>query len=130
MNSISRKNSIQVIVVVVAAFIFGGCQDYLVFSTGTKFGLDISQEGDQPPKLLIGYKRAEVASIPAEKMDATADSDTYSVLGNVCIQAPGIDKPFDPIQIRSVFATGWAARDASQDKNLRNVFKEAAKNCK
>ena len=43
-----------------------GCvNDHVVFTTSTKFALDISQQADQPPKVLLGYKREEGVFLPS-----------------------------------------------------------------
>lgn len=98
--------------------ILAGCvKDHAVFVTSTKFGIDISQQADQPPKVLVGYKREEGIFLPAEHenareshedtaspatnptagvgdppREATSPSyrksdDTYSVLGYFCVMA-------------------------------------------
>ena len=118
MKKHSLKKPATIMALLALCFLTVGCQDYLVFSTATKFGLDISQDAGQPPKMLVGYKRAEVAIIPAEKENATGipatagqlSQDTYSVFAEVCIKAPGLLTINDPLKIRSTFATGVAAR--------------------
>lgn len=122
--------------------ILTGCNNYLVFSTATKFGIDASQEGNQPPKVVLGYKRAEVAIIPAKHKAATETEDIYAVLGNFCVMAnpslyDWVDTVFksnskrsandvkDSLQIRSVFATGMAAREAAGNEAIRAHFAQA-----
>lgn len=74
---------------------FTGCMgNNLVFGTGTKFGLDISQRSDQQPEVTFGYQRAEFVSIPLSKSkrvkgNASDDADAYSVLGTFSVS-------FDP----------------------------------
>jgi hypothetical protein len=46
--------------------------DYVVFTTSTRFAVDISQQADQPPKVLLGYKREEGMMLPAEHQPALA----------------------------------------------------------
>jgi len=41
-----------------------GCKNHLAFGTSTKFGLDISQKPDQTVEVTMGYRRAEMVSIP------------------------------------------------------------------
>ena len=89
-----------------------GCiNDHVVFTTSTKFALDISQQADQPPKVLLGYKREEGVFLPSphepgtiEELEAdvsksgngdqlppaskqTAQNDTYSVVSFICVMA-------------------------------------------
>lgn len=109
----------------------GGCvKDYLVFTTGTKFGVDISQQADQPPTMLIGYKRSEIASIPAKKENATEEEDTYSVVGNFCVmvdpQLFATSQTRDSLQIRSIFSTGLAARDIAANPAMQVFFARRA----
>ena len=113
------------LVIIPFVFLSGCAEDYLVFTTGTKFGLDISQQPDQPPNLVLGYKRLELASIPAIKKNATTSEDTYSVLGNFCVKAdPQLLGPFnqDSLQIRSVFSTGMAAREIADNPAMQLFF--------
>ncbi|MCS6305666.1 MAG: hypothetical protein H8K07_18680 [Nitrospira sp.] len=119
-----------------------GCNNYLVFTTSTKFGIDASQNGNQPPHVVLGYKRAEVAIIPAEHKAATETEDTYAVLGDFCVMAnpslyDWIDTVFkapkkwpsndvkDSLQIRSIFATGMAARAAADNDAIQAHFARA-----
>lgn len=117
-----------------------GCiKDHAVFVTSTTFGLDASQQADQPPKLHIGYKRQEGVSLPARHENAQADgnpSDTYSVLGYFCVMAnpslwdaikalaPFSDDVPDALQISSVFATGLTAQQLGQDPTMREFFQK------
>ena len=120
-----------------------GCSNYLVFTTSTKFGIDASQDGNQPPKVILGYKRAEVAIIPAEHKAATETEDIYAVLGDFCVMAnPSLydwvdtvfkprskrpaDQVKDSLQIRSIFATGMAARKAADNPAIQGHFAQAA----
>ncbi len=49
-----------------------GCiNDHVVFTTSTKFALDISQQADQPPKVLLGYKREEGVFLPSPHKPGT-----------------------------------------------------------
>ena len=41
-------------------FLLSGCSNTLVFGTGTKFGVDISQRPDQIIEVTMGYDRYEV----------------------------------------------------------------------
>lgn len=120
-----------------------GCNNYLVFTTSTKFGIDASQDGNQPPKVVLGYKRAEVAIIPAEHKAATETEDTYAVLGDFCVMAnPSLydwvdtvfkprskrpaDQVKDSLQIRSIFATGMSARKAAENEAIQAHFAQTA----
>jgi hypothetical protein len=114
-----------------------GCEKYLVFTTATKFGLDVSQLSDQPPKVALGYKREETILIPAKHANADDTQDTYAVLGYICVMAnPSLwdflraVNPFssqvpDGLQVRSVFTTGMAAKLASEDEGLRDFYKRS-----
>lgn len=54
----------------------GGClNDHVVFTTSTKFALDISQQADQPPKMLLGYKREEGVFLPSPHKPGTENSE-------------------------------------------------------
>lgn len=118
-----------------------GCKDYLVVTTATKFGLDITQVAKEPPKVMLGYKREETTIIPAQHQNATSDTnepgtDTYSVLAEFCVMAnPSLwdffeglsptsrDVP-DSLQIRSFFATGIAAAKAANSVKTRHYFRD------
>lgn len=118
-----------------------GCENYLVVTTATKFGLEVSQLANEPPKIVLGYKREETTIIPAEHRNATADgtepqTDTYSVLAEFCVMAnPSLwdfirglsstaqDVP-DSLQIRSFFATGIAAAKAADSVQTRQYFRD------
>lgn len=117
--------------------LLSGCNNYLVFTTATKFGIDISQEAGQPPTMVLGYKRAEVAIIPAKHKLANATEDAYAVLSNFCVMAnPSISDWInsasntagvkDSLQIRSIFATGLAAREAAESEKIQELFARAA----
>jgi hypothetical protein len=103
-----------------------GCQSYLAFTTATKFGLDISQQTDQSPHIHLGYKRAELASIPSPPANATETNDTYSVLGTFCVRYDPNPFSTDSLQIRQLFATGMAARIAAKQEDLQKMFGQAA----
>ncbi len=106
--------------------LLGGCANTLVFSTATTFGLDISQRPEQTINVSLGYDRAEVASIPAPKdIDATEQNDTYSLVGTFSVKY-GNPWRLEPLTLRQFFATGWAARIASQDPELREFFGKKA----
>lgn len=118
-----------------------GCENYLVVTTATKFGLEVSQVANEPPKVALGYKREETTIIPAEHRNATVDgagsqTDTYSVLAEFCVMAnPSLwdfiralssttnDVP-DGLQIRSFFATGIAATKAADSVQTRQYFRD------
>ena len=115
-----------------------GCNNYLVFTTATKFGLEVYQDAGQPPKVLMGYKRSETAIIPATHTNANETKDTYSVLGDFCVHADpslrawwegitGGSDTADSLQIRSLFVTGYAAQKAASDTAIQNYFAKAVK---
>jgi hypothetical protein len=127
--------SLFILVVLVS---LSGCNNYLVFTTATKFGLEVYQEAGQPPKMLMGYKRAEIAIIPATHTNADETKDTYSVLGDFCVHAnpslrawwdgiTGGSDIADSLQIRSLFVTGYAAQKAASDKDIQTFFTKAVK---
>lgn len=108
------------LLIAVFALTLAGCRSYLAFSTGTTFGLDISQDADQTVDVVMGYQRAEVASIPVPKdTDASTDKDSYSVLGSFYVN---YGNPFtgmftssqQGLTIRQQFATGLAARYSAE----------------
>lgn len=114
-----------------------GCvKDHAVFVTSTNFGLDVSQQSNQPPTMLVGYRRQEGIFLPAEHQNAEADKDTYSVLGYFCVMAnpslwdaikalaPFSDDIPDALQITSVFATGFSAQQLAQDQSMREFFQK------
>lgn len=106
-----------------------GCTNHLVFATATKFGLDASQRADRTVELTVGYQRAEVVSVPACPDDGTAchandRQDIYSVLGTFHVNQ-GNPFTMEPIEIQQVFATGMAARKASENKAIWQIFYDA-----
>lgn len=146
MTSFARRQLVPAVIAL--AFFSSACQDYLVFTTSTKFGLEATQEAEQPPKMMLGYKRAEMVIIPARKLNASVtksptdsgkpqqvitNEDTYSVLGDFCVTAnPSLFDFFktlkadstapDSLQIRAVFATGLAAQAAAHNDDMQSVF--------
>ena len=116
------------IAAVTIALALVGCQGYLVFTTATTFGLDISQQANQTPHVVLGYKRGELASIPVTQKNASATEDTYSVLAYFCAKYDPIlsQSTTDSLQIRSVFTTGMAARAAASNADMQRYFAEAA----
>jgi hypothetical protein len=102
-----------------------GCAKTIAFGTATKFGLDISQRPDQTIDVTLGYDREEVASIPAPEGDVKKNEDTYSVLGIFYVKY-GNPWTFKPLQLNQIFATGWAAREAANDKRLQEFFGKKA----
>lgn len=136
----TRKALLPIACLIVATATLSGCNNYLVFTTATKFGIDASQDGNQPPKVVVGYKRAELAIIPADHKAATESEDTYAVLSDFCV----MDNPSlydwmdtiktrdrnpqdikDSLQIRSIFATGMAARKAAENEAIQAHFAHA-----
>lgn len=93
MTSLPLLRGLRLLCVVAAACSSVGCKDYLVVTTATKFGLEISQVAKEPPKIALGYKREETTIIPAEHRNTTsgnaseAQTDTYSVLAEFCVMA-------------------------------------------
>ena len=125
-----RSGVLSILLLILAACV----KDHAVFVTSTKFGIDVSQLADQPPKMLVGYKREEGIFLPAEHKNSSDTDDTYSVLGYFCVMAnPSLwdfikaiapfsgDVP-DALQINSVFATGIAAQQLAQDDSMREFF--------
>lgn len=136
----TRKALLPIACLIVATATLSGCNNYLVFTTATKFGIDASQDGNQPPKVVVGYKRAELAIIPADHKAATESEDTYAVLSDFCVMAnPSLYDWMDTIktrdrnpqdikdslQIRSIFATGMAARKAAENEAIQAHFAHA-----
>lgn len=117
-----------------------GCESHLAFGTATTFGLDISATPDQSVNVVLGYERAEVASIPAYKEqdqmsndrkkpqgtdDATKTEDVYSVLGTFRVTY-GNPWTNEPLKLHQIFATGLAARNVAKDPKMREMFGKAA----
>lgn len=134
-----RQLHVVCLLLIIAATV--GCENYLVVTTATKFGLEVSQMAKEPPKVALGYKRDETTIIPAEHMNATAEdngtqTDTYSVLAEFCVMAnpslwdfiaglsPTAQDIPDSLQIRSFFATGIAAAKASDSIQTRQYFRD------
>ena len=121
--------------------VLSGCESHLAFGTATTFGLDISATPDQSVNVVLGYERAEVASIPAykepddqksgdqknpqEAKDATQTEDVYSVLGTFRV-AYGNPWTNEPLNLSQLFATGLAARKVAMDPEMRETFGKAA----
>lgn len=141
MTALALFRQLQVVWLVIVTTSSVGCENYLVVTTATKFGLEVSQVANEPPKVSLGYKREETTIIPAEHRNATTDStgaqtDTYSVLAEFCVMAnPSLwdfirglsstpnDVP-DSLQIRSFFATGIAAAKAADTVQTRQYFRD------
>ena len=113
----------------VALVALTGCANRLAFGTATKFALDISQRPDQTVEMTLGYDRAEVIVIPTytakdnERVakDATARTDTYSVLGTFQVIH---GNPFanQGLIIHQFFATGRAAAVAAGTPGFQEIF--------
>lgn len=66
-----RLSMLLLVPAVLMSILASGCaNDYVVFTTSTRFAVDISQQPDQPPKVLLGYKREEGMMLPAEHQPA------------------------------------------------------------
>src|SRR5262245_28107771 len=105
-----------------------GCRNHLAFGTATKFGLDISQKPDQTIDVTMGYRRAEMASIPVAQTnqpiaDAGDMDDAYSVLARFTVSYgdPWKQGPNDGLKLKQFFATGMAARKAASDANMQKA---------
>jgi len=108
-------------------FSVGGADRYLVFATGTKFGLDFTQRADQTVDITMGYDRVEIASIPTSfEGQATPEEDVYSVLGSFCVRYSTPWTDARACRLRQVFATGEAAYKAASDEDMRKYFEEIA----
>ncbi len=108
--------------------IVSGCRNQLAFGTATKFGLDISQKADQTVDVTMGYRRAEMASIPVPGgEDASETNDAYSVLArfNVTYGDPWKSGENDGLHLRQFFATGMAARTAATTPDMQKAFGQA-----
>ncbi|MDA1273154.1 MAG: hypothetical protein O2960_03740 [Verrucomicrobia bacterium] len=128
-----RLSAINLVVGFSLLAISSGCKNHLAFGTATKFGLDISQKADQTIDVTMGYRRAEMASIPVPgDADADGTQDVYSVLGRFTVS---YGDPFkqgtnDGLHLRQFFATGMAARIAATNSDMRHAFGEAASKVK
>lgn len=104
---------------------WGGNERYLVFATGTKFGLDFTQRADQNVDVTMGYDRVEIASIPtALEGTATPTEDVYSVLGSFCVRYASPWSDDSAFQLRQVFATGEAAVKVARLDRIRQHFQD------
>ena len=145
----SRSNVVAVVALGAVALCAAGCIDRnVVFVTSTKFGLDVSQRPDEQVEVTLGYDRAEVASVPVcddrprptpgangapassagaapcaagTGHDATDEWDAYSVLGAFHVD---YGNPFlnEPLTLRQVMASGFAARKLAADPSFRPGF--------
>lgn len=118
-----------------AVCVLCACQNYLIFNTDTKFGLDISQRADQVPEVTLGYQRLAIASIPVitnspsagsgHSIDANSTNDAYSVIGTFHVfYKPSliVSNPTNGLQINQVFATGIAAQELAKDPRMAAMF--------
>lgn len=123
--------------------------DTMLFTTGTKFGLDLSlgDSAAQSPSLIVGYRRSEGVIMPL-KEDANEANATYADIsivydenGSLRKNLAGTDlngKPRDAIaadrlpnsgsgvRIKQQFATGSAAVKLVQTKSAREKLFDAA----
>ncbi len=84
------------------------CQsDRLIFTTYTKFGVDLSATNGTTTGLMFGYKRFEGALVPVDMSMATgADTDLMPVFAALDLT----NSWFNGIRLVQVFATGTAAK--------------------
>ena len=125
----SRLRAVPLAVILLLPLLGGACRNQLAFTTSTKFGLDISQKADQTVDVTMGYRRAEMASIPVPGgADADETRDAYSVLGrfNVSYGDPFKAGTNEGLHLRQFFATGMAARAAARNSAMRKALGEAA----
>ena len=93
---------------VVFALGLSGCAtDYLVFTTYTKVGLDISFVNQAPRQVVFGFKRFEGAVIPIDKEDK--DGEVASVFAAIRLSSNWLTG----MKIYQDFATGDAAVQAA-----------------
>ena len=119
-----------VMLMLLAAVAVGGsgCANHLAFATSTTFGLDVSQRADQTVDVVMGYQRAEIASIPvSEEKGSSKDHDSYSVLGTF-----NVDYKWNPfadgaLHLTQVFSTGKAARLAAKQLDSQRYFANKVK---
>lgn len=104
----------------------GDFEKYMVFATGTTFGLDFTQRADQTVDIAMGYDRAEIASIPTamEGGAATPTEDVYSVMGTFCARYSTPWAKDNDFRLRQLFATGEAAVKASKNAKMRKYFQD------
>ncbi len=118
-----------IVAAVAVAVSLAGCAQrhkFAVFTTATTFGLDIVSQPDpnQPPHMVLGYRRLELVDIPRsmQKPDAV-----YSTFGEFCVTIDPFKPPWntdDGLQIRSQFAVGEAADNlaAAQQKSFQDFI--------
>lgn len=125
----SRFRGASLAAVLLLPLLGGACKNQLAFTTGTKFGLDISQKADQTIDVTMGYRRVEAASIPVPAdSDADENRDAYSVLGrfNVSYGDPFKAGTNEGLHLKQFFATGMAARAAARSPAMRKALGNAA----
>lgn len=110
-----------------------GCADRLAFATATTFGVSASQRADNTAELVLGYDRAEIVSIPAPHANSTKDGagdlnlkDTYSVVGSFEAKYRGLLGSGSGLELRQIFATGFAARNAVANEHFMEVLGDRA----
>ena len=129
MRELSKSSLVLSALLLAGLPMASGCKSYLAFSTATKFGLDISQKADQTVEVTMGYRRAEMASVPVPgDTDADANTDSYSVLGrfNVTYGDPFKPGANEGLHLKQFFATGMAAQAAAKNADMQKAFGEAA----
>jgi hypothetical protein len=108
-----------------------GCQKTLVFTTETKFGLDISQNATQTPQVTMGYERAAAASFPVAQTNSTVTdagltNDAYAVLADISIYYNPVriftTNSTNQLRINQFFATGLAAQNLATNTSFGEYF--------
>ena len=86
-----------------------GCTPrHLVFTTYTRFGVNITAAGDVPTNLAFGYKRFEGVIIPVDP--ANADG-TNPALPSVRATLDLTNRWFNGLTLEQTFSTGKAAEN-------------------
>jgi|GEM_PF-6144452 len=107
----------------------------LIFTTGTRLGIDLSfgHTANAPASLLIGYKRGEMSLIP-DVADKTVVDPVYADIviagydaedNSIPDQKTMLKPRLGGVRIQQRFATGKAAIDAANNRELRAKLREA-----
>jgi hypothetical protein len=101
-----------------------GCSNAIVFSTATITAIDISAAEAGQQHVVVGYKRTEGVVMPVrENKDGAVRDEAFSTLSAMHYETGGFFTPNrDGTRIRSVFATGEAAKQQNAPKSVMKAF--------
>jgi hypothetical protein len=105
-------------------------QQPVVFLTGTNIGLGLGWGADQQPNINFGYRRKEASLIPvaAGAMPSVLATHRNNVAINAPAPAAGASaaRPGADVGITQFFATGRAAVELAQRKEVVSAFRSGA----